>query len=104
MARIAAILTLLMLGSFAVAVAVNLRRKSGIACGCFGDSEPISARTLVRIALLAFGVLGSALQPATGGASGEVLISAFALSLLLISASTWLLHVREVRLLMVRGR
>lgn len=47
-------LGLAMFGSFAVAVAINLRRGRSLPCYCFGDSmgETISAQTLARLLLL----------------------------------------------------
>ena len=47
-------LGLAMFGSFAVAVAINLRRGRSLPCHCFGDSkgETISIQTLARLLLL----------------------------------------------------
>jgi uncharacterized membrane protein YphA (DoxX/SURF4 family) len=41
----AALLSLVFLG----AVLINLRRRRAIACGCFGDDERISGRTVLRL-------------------------------------------------------
>lgn len=41
------------LGVFSAAVSINIARGRAIPCGCFGEEdEPISARTLARLALL----------------------------------------------------
>jgi Methylamine utilisation protein MauE len=50
-------LGLVMFGSFAVAVAINLRRGRSLPCYCFGDStgETISVQTLARLLLLISG-------------------------------------------------
>ncbi|HEX6032987.1 MAG TPA: MauE/DoxX family redox-associated membrane protein [Anaerolineales bacterium] len=50
----AAPLGIAMFGSFAVAVAINLRRGRSLPCYCFGDStgENISAQSLARLLLL----------------------------------------------------
>jgi hypothetical protein len=47
-----------LLGTFAFAVGINLRRGNIVACGCFGSaSERISSRTLARIGLLMLAVV-----------------------------------------------
>jgi uncharacterized membrane protein YphA (DoxX/SURF4 family) len=55
----ASIAALALLAGFAVAVAVNLGRGVELPCMCFGSTteERISGWSLIRIALLAFGVL-----------------------------------------------
>lgn len=53
------ILTLALLGSFLVVTLVALKRGTSIKCLCFGasDTEPLSERTLIRIALLGIVVI-----------------------------------------------
>jgi len=53
----AVLLGLAMFGSFAVAVAINLRRGRSLPCYCFGDrtGETISPQTLARLILLIAG-------------------------------------------------
>ena len=53
----AVFLGLTMFGSFAVAVAINLRRGRSLPCYCFGDSrgQTISPQTLARLLLLIAG-------------------------------------------------
>src|SRR5437762_2482758 len=50
-------LGLAMFGSFAVAVAINLKRGRSLHCYCFGDSkgETLSGQTLARLLLLIAG-------------------------------------------------
>lgn len=53
-----------LLATFFVAVWVNIRRGRTIPCGCFGArSEPISARTLVRLLMLLVAVLVASAFP-----------------------------------------
>jgi hypothetical protein len=59
-----------LLGCFAVATAINLRRGLDIDCGCFGTSgEKISTRSLARLGMIAFALLALAGLLTTGKAS-----------------------------------
>jgi hypothetical protein len=54
--RVALVVGLGLLGSFGIAVGVNLGRGRALPCYCFGGSESlISHTTLLRLALLGFG-------------------------------------------------
>lgn len=55
---VGAIIGLVLLLVFAVAVTINLRRNRSVPCHCFGTSttDTISARTLTRIVLLLTGI------------------------------------------------
>ena len=104
-----------LLGCFLAAVAVNLKRGRHVPCGCFGgESERISARSLVRIALLLSAVAVLALTAAApvtvGTLAGEgasalaYLVLAGGLALFLVLAATWLLSLREVAFVLRRLR
>lgn len=56
---------LLLLTSFLIAVAINIRRRRTLPCYCFGaaSEEQISTRSLVRIVLLEAGMLTIVLYP-----------------------------------------
>lgn len=92
---------------FAAGVGVNLRRGRDISCGCFGErAEPISPRTLVRLAviLVAVGLViaadgspfafGSA-HPGDASAL-EYAVEAGAIGAALGVIALWLLHVPEM--------
>lgn len=72
MATIGALLAVVLLGSFLVAVALNLHRRRAIPCHCFGGaaSEQISKRSLARIGLL----LAAMLVVLLGQRSAEILL------------------------------
>lgn len=58
MVRVALPLAALLLTAFSIAIAMNLHRGRRIRCGCFGgESERISTRSLVRLALLLVAVV-----------------------------------------------
>jgi Methylamine utilisation protein MauE len=54
---IAAPFGLVVFASFATGIAINLKRGRALACFCFGGSELISTRTLIRTLLLLLGEL-----------------------------------------------
>jgi Methylamine utilisation protein MauE len=97
--------------AFAAAVAVNLRQGRIVSCGCFGDpAEKISARTLVRLALLlggcvllavatastsaGFVTLGS--LPAGGDGALASVVELAAGAAALVAAALWLLSLPEL--------
>jgi hypothetical protein len=89
--------TVLLLGLFLIAVAVNLRRGRQIPCGCFGSaSETISRRTLARLILLVLAALTARLlYPAYPDLSGWTPIRGGAvavLAALLLLGGMWLLE------------
>jgi len=107
LAEVALPLAIVLLLAFAAGVAVNLRRGRDISCGCFGErAEPISPRTLVRLAviLLAVGLViaadgspfafGSA-HPADVTAL-QYAVEAGALGAALAVVALWLLHLPEI--------
>jgi hypothetical protein len=88
-------------------VATNLRRGRRVPCGCFGgESERISARSLVRLALLLAAVLVLAVVPtspvtvgtlAANGASGlAYLAEVGSTALFVVLAGAWLLSLPEL--------
>jgi Methylamine utilisation protein MauE len=92
---------------FSIAAAVNLRRGRRIPCGCFGgETEHISARSLVRLAMLMAAVLALEVVPATpitvgklaheGASALAYLVQAGALAVFLVLAAAWVLSLREV--------
>lgn len=100
-----------MLAGFLGAAALQLQRGERIPCGCFGANDMISARTLVRLALLLSGTLTLALvvfvldvspaDPSAIAADGfdSIVyfgtISSFAAGLVLVGA--WILRLDELR-------
>jgi len=91
---------------FATAVAINLRRNSKIACGCFGGNEVISNRSLVRLAVLGSAVvLVAVLGPihvhlpiviTHGGAGIRFFLTTVSTAGSLILSGAWLLTLPEV--------
>jgi hypothetical protein len=94
---------------FALAVTVTLRRGRRIACGCFGDAETVSGRSLARILLLLSGTLVvlafdsldrqpiSAVWVMHHGAAGVLYVLQIGLvagSMMLIAS--WLLRISQV--------
>jgi hypothetical protein len=86
--------TVLLLGLFLIAVAVNLRRGRQIPCGCFGSaSETISYHTLARLVLLELAALvARLLHPAYPDLSIARAGAAAALAALLLVGGLWLLE------------
>lgn len=98
-----------LLAGFTAAVAVNLARHREVPCHCLGGGagEPISRRTLGRLAML---LGGAALLAADRGqwglpltrwtaarvAAGEDLLQALTLAALLLAAAAWLLQAPEL--------
>ena len=102
-----ALLGLAMFGSFAVAVAINLKRGRSLPCYCFGDStgETISARTLTRLLLLIGGEGLLLLSLQTSGTANLVYYQlatplAFGLALFwtafVLVAAMWLLGLADL--------
>lgn len=91
MASYGALALIPLLGSFAVAVAINLIRGRSVACGCFGADEAITGRTLARLALLITAALVVAsIEPLQVGTSER--LGAFFSAVLMIAAGMWLLR------------
>lgn len=95
------------LAAFALGISVNLIRGRRIPCGCFGSrADTISARSLMRIALLTiplaalavFGGSGTTSRALiSGGAEGvPLLIEVTSLAVFLLILGTWLLALPEV--------
>jgi hypothetical protein len=99
------------LAAFAGVTSVNLRRGRDVPCGCFGNAEEqVSARSLVRLALLAAGLAGYAVAVVSpeatpvsadwlGAHSGSVaayVLEVATLSVALLVAATWTLSAREL--------
>jgi len=100
-------LAVALLTSFAVAVAINLRRGRRIPCGCFGgESESLSGRSLARLATLLGGVvllLAVGRSPLTVGELASEGVSALAylvqiggVSAFLVLGAAWLLSLPEL--------
>ena len=107
MTRIGLLLAAATLLAFSAAVAVNLRRGRQVACGCFGgEDERISARSLVRLALLlAVVLLLLVLAPApvtigtlaaNGASALAYLAEVGSVALFLVLAGAWLLSLPEL--------
>jgi hypothetical protein len=109
--QLSAPLALVTLAVFAAAVGINLRRNRKIPCGCFGaGGETISGRSLGRLAMLmlaaavvtvATSVMAVAPLSLTSLLSGkgppvDHLIETGALSLGLLLAGMWMLHLPEL--------
>lgn len=78
-----------LLALFGLAVGLNLARGRAVKCGCFGNSERISVRTLWRIALLSCAtLLASVAPPATESVVGLALPAGL---LLVLAAAAFLL-------------
>ena len=100
----AALAATVLFGVFAIAVLVNVARRRAVTCGCFGrQDEPISTRTLSRLALLM--VASSALSWMTSFPSTSEppiadwsmrTASALALGTGLLVAAAWLLYIPEL--------
>lgn len=73
---IGAIAALALAVVFAIGTTVNLRRGRAIDCGCFGEAEQISSRSLVRLGLVAAGALALNVGLATGAVSRSALADA----------------------------
>jgi hypothetical protein len=86
--------TVILLGLFLIAGAVNLHRGRRIPCGCFGSaSETISYHTLARLVLLALAALvARLLHPAYPDLSIARAGAAAALAALLLVGGLWLLE------------
>jgi Methylamine utilisation protein MauE len=106
-------LAAVILTSFAVAVAINLRRGRRIPCGCFGgESEALSGRSLARLATLLGGVLLLAAlgrSPLTAGKLASEGTSALAylvqiggVSAFLVLGVAWLLSLPELAFVLRR--
>jgi hypothetical protein len=101
-------LAIVTLSGFAIAVGINLRRDRRIPWGCFGTGEePISRRSLVRLAMLlvaamfslfVFGTPGAAPISLTGGRAPEIgqAVEVVGLSVGLLLLAMWLLHLPEL--------
>ncbi|MHB9863460.1 MauE/DoxX family redox-associated membrane protein [Streptomyces sp. YIM S03343] len=78
--RLGQFLALWLLAAFTVAIARTMRRRSPVACGCFGASAaPVGFRHIARNALLAAVALSCLLAPVSGSASvGEAAVAALA--------------------------
>ncbi|MEU9086085.1 MauE/DoxX family redox-associated membrane protein [Streptomyces sp. NPDC048357] len=79
--RLGLLLATLLLAAFTFGIARTLRRRSPVACNCFGPSAtPVGRRHVVRNVLLAAAALGCLLAPAAGGpaGAGHVLVAAVA--------------------------
>lgn len=92
----AALVALALLAVFAIAVAINLLRRRSVPCGCFGDNEPISVQTLLRIALLALLALSVAVLPRPAARPVDAVLVGTLTAALLLVLGSWLLHLREV--------
>lgn len=65
--------------AFSLAVAINVRRGRDVPCGCFGSpQEPISKRSLVRLAALGAALCALVLLTASGGVGTVTLESVLA--------------------------
>lgn len=107
MREIALPLAAAILFAFSAAVGVNLRRGQRIPCGCFGgESERVSARSLVRLSMLIVAVLALEIVSPTpvtvgtlareGASALAYLVQAGSLAVFLLLAAAWLLSPREV--------
>ncbi|MEU9165447.1 MauE/DoxX family redox-associated membrane protein [Streptomyces sp. NPDC048424] len=79
--RLGLLLATLLLAAFTFGIARTLRRRSPVACNCFGlSTTPVGGRHLVRNVLLAAVALGCLLAPAARGpaGAGHVLVAAIA--------------------------
>jgi hypothetical protein len=95
------LVALALLAAFAIAVIVNLRRGRELPCMCFGSrsEDPISAWSLLRIALLTCGVVLVLLRESLSGSSlyrgagetPEQIFVALTLALAIIAVVRWVL-------------
>jgi hypothetical protein len=106
-------LAAVILTSFALAVAINLRRGRRVPCGCFGgESEAVSGRSLARLGTLLGGVLLLAAlgrSPLTAGKLASEGASALAylvqiggVSAFLVLGVAWLLSLPELAFVLRR--
>jgi uncharacterized membrane protein YphA (DoxX/SURF4 family) len=113
--RWTSLVALALLAAFALAVTINLRRGRELPCMCFGSrsQDPISAWSLIRMGLLACGVVVVLLrESATGsslyggrGETPEQVFVAFTLALGIIAIVRWVLVAPAVvRLFRSEGR
>lgn len=100
-------LAIVLLLAFAAGVALNLRRGRDISCGCFGErAEPISPRTLVRLAVILLAVclvIAADGSPFAFGSAHpddatalEYAVQAGAIGAALAVIAVWLLHLPEI--------
>ena len=96
-----------MLCSFFVAVSVNLARKRNLPCFCFGgyEQEPISSRSLARLAIAILGELLLLLHPgffdnsfprAASHASAQDVVLAGTWTLFVLIATLWVLSLPDL--------
>ncbi|MFE6836496.1 MauE/DoxX family redox-associated membrane protein [Streptomyces sp. NPDC057705] len=79
--RLGLLLAALLLAAFTFGIARTLRRRSPVACNCFGlSATPVGARHVVRNLLLAAVAVGCLLAPAARGPAGpgHVLVAVLA--------------------------
>lgn len=88
--------------AFVVAIAVNLRRDRRLRCHCFGASELLSRRSLLRAGMLVGGsvaVLAASLAglDLTAGVLSAVTWLQVTVGLTLLAAASWILTLPELR-------